>query len=208
MEEILASIRKIIADDQALPITPRLQREELPEAYPSPAPIVHAPAYTPPAYAPAAYAPVDAPLSDARLRPPPARPAFDLAGSVVAPPPRPRIEQPSSDIRSFAPPRPPQPMPPRLVEVQAPAPVHAPAHTPAPAPAINEQLLSDQANLAVASAFQALSATRVTMPSTEALDAMAREMLRPMLKQWLEDNLPTMVERLVRAEIERVARGR
>ena len=95
-------------------------------------------------------------------------------------------------------------MPPRLVEVQAPTPTPAPA----PAPAINEQLLSDQANLAVASAFQALSATRVTMPSTEALDAMAREMLRPMLKQWLEDNLPTMVERLVRAEIERVARGR
>jgi cell pole-organizing protein PopZ len=35
----------------------------------------------------------------------------------------------------------------------------------------------------------------------------AREMLRPMLKQWLDDNLPVMVERLVRAEIERVARG-
>jgi cell pole-organizing protein PopZ len=32
-------------------------------------------------------------------------------------------------------------------------------------------------------------------------------MLRPMLKQWLDDNLPAVVERLVRAEIERVARG-
>jgi cell pole-organizing protein PopZ len=29
-----------------------------------------------------------------------------------------------------------------------------------------------------------------------------------MLKAWLDDNLPTMVERLVRAEIERVSRGR
>jgi len=29
-----------------------------------------------------------------------------------------------------------------------------------------------------------------------------------MLKTWLDDNLPGMVERLVRAEIERVARGR
>jgi cell pole-organizing protein PopZ len=28
-----------------------------------------------------------------------------------------------------------------------------------------------------------------------------------MLKQWLDDNLPVLVERLVRAEIERVARG-
>jgi len=36
----------------------------------------------------------------------------------------------------------------------------------------------------------------------------AREMLRPMLKQWLDDNLPAMVERLVRVEIERLARGR
>jgi len=33
-------------------------------------------------------------------------------------------------------------------------------------------------------------------------------MLRPMLKGWLDDNLPAMVERLVRAEIERVSRGR
>jgi hypothetical protein len=40
------------------------------------------------------------------------------------------------------------------------------------------------------------------------LDGMVREMLRPMLKAWLDDNLPNMVERLVRAEIERVSRGR
>ena len=30
----------------------------------------------------------------------------------------------------------------------------------------------------------------------------------PLLKQWLDENLPTIVERMVRAEIERVARGR
>jgi cell pole-organizing protein PopZ len=34
------------------------------------------------------------------------------------------------------------------------------------------------------------------------------ELLRPMLKAWLDENLPEMVERLVRAEIERVSRGR
>jgi len=37
---------------------------------------------------------------------------------------------------------------------------------------------------------------------------MAREMLRPLLKQWLDENLPAMVERLVRVEIERLARGK
>jgi len=35
---------------------------------------------------------------------------------------------------------------------------------------------------------------------------MVREMLRPMLKVWLDDNLPTIVERLVRGEIERAQR--
>lgn len=39
------------------------------------------------------------------------------------------------------------------------------------------------------------------------LDEMAEEVLRPMLQEWLDDNLPTLVERLVREEIERVARG-
>jgi uncharacterized protein len=37
---------------------------------------------------------------------------------------------------------------------------------------------------------------------------MVRDMLRPMVKTWLDDNLPTLVERLVREEIQRVARGR
>jgi len=37
---------------------------------------------------------------------------------------------------------------------------------------------------------------------------LVRDMLRPMLKVWLDDNLPPLVERLVRNEIERVARGR
>ena len=37
---------------------------------------------------------------------------------------------------------------------------------------------------------------------------LVKEMLRPMLKSWLDENLPPMVERLVRQEIERVSRGR
>jgi cell pole-organizing protein PopZ len=40
------------------------------------------------------------------------------------------------------------------------------------------------------------------------LEDLVQDMLRPMLKGWLDENLPGMVERLVRAEIERVARGR
>lgn len=68
-------------------------------------------------------------------------------------------------------------------------------------------LVSPDAAASIASHFQALAASMVINDSG-LLHEYAREMLRPMLKQWLDDNLPVMVERLIRAEIERVARGR
>jgi cell pole-organizing protein PopZ len=68
-------------------------------------------------------------------------------------------------------------------------------------------LLSPATTDAVDSAFDALAQT-VLVQNSRTLDDLVREMLRPMLKAWLDDNLPTMVERLVRAEIERVSRGR
>jgi uncharacterized protein len=40
------------------------------------------------------------------------------------------------------------------------------------------------------------------------LDELVQDMLRPMLREWLDDNLPQLVERLVREEIQRVSRGR
>lgn len=39
------------------------------------------------------------------------------------------------------------------------------------------------------------------------IEAMVREMLRPILKEWLDENLPAVVERMVEKEISRVARG-
>jgi len=59
----------------------------------------------------------------------------------------------------------------------------------------------------VDSAFNSLAQT-VLVQNARTLEDLVREMLRPMLKTWLDDNLPGMVERLVRAEIERVSRGR
>ena len=70
-----------------------------------------------------------------------------------------------------------------------------------------EPLLSPEANEAVTASFGALSAS-LAARSAEVADGLMREMLRPMLKQWLDENLPAIVERLVRAEIQRVARGR
>ena len=39
------------------------------------------------------------------------------------------------------------------------------------------------------------------------LEQIVRELLRPLLKQWLDQNLPGMVERIVREEVERIARS-
>lgn len=68
-------------------------------------------------------------------------------------------------------------------------------------------LLSNATSAAVDSAFNALAQT-VLVQNARTLEDLVREMLRPMLKVWLDDNLPGLVERLVRAEIERVSRGR
>ena len=70
------------------------------------------------------------------------------------------------------------------------------------------ELLSSQAASAANSAFSRLNdATAPRSPRAERpLDEMTRDCLRPLLKAWLDENLPGMVERLVREEIARVAR--
>jgi cell pole-organizing protein PopZ len=67
-------------------------------------------------------------------------------------------------------------------------------------------LLSREATAAVGSAFNTLTATVKKHEPT--LEDIVRETLRPMLKSWLDENLPHVVERMVQAEIERVTRGR
>jgi len=69
-----------------------------------------------------------------------------------------------------------------------------------------ERLISQATDAAVGNAFNALAHT-VLSNNGRTLDDLVKEMLRPMLKVWLDDNLPTIVERLVRSEIERVSRG-
>ncbi len=56
-------------------------------------------------------------------------------------------------------------------------------------------------------AFSALAHT-ILAQNARTLEDLVAEMMRPMLKSWLDDNLPSLVERLVREEIERVSRGR
>lgn len=83
----------------------------------------------------------------------------------------------------------------------------ASARPPRHAAGLANGLMSPQTDAAVASAFGRLANTILTQdPRT--IEDLVGDMLRPMLKDWLDDNLPVLVEKLVREEIERVSRGR
>ncbi|MBZ6076828.1 PopZ family protein [Microvirga puerhi] len=78
----------------------------------------------------------------------------------------------------------------------------------ATAPADGEDtLLSGVADAAVAASFGRLGAT-LTAKTPQTMEGFVAEMLRPLLKDWLDENLPALVERLVQAEIERIVRAR
>jgi cell pole-organizing protein PopZ len=221
MEEILASIRRIIADDDAA--RPPQATEAAKPADPAPpaparateqpTPLAAQPAASP-APAPAAvsnsqadidalFAKVDTPPSD---RFPVAKPATDdildltedMQTSTPAPPAFRKIDGEPDVVFNEADPEPPAPVIRPMIE-QARCQLQQEGQ--------ERSLLSPAASAAVDSAFNALAQT-VLMQNSRTLDDLVCEMLRPMLKSWLDDNLPHMVERLVRAEIERVSRGR
>jgi uncharacterized protein len=78
-----------------------------------------------------------------------------------------------------------------------------PASRPESAP--GAPLLSPRTSAAVDTAFNSLTQT-VLSQNPRTLEDLVREMLKPMLREWLDANLPDMVERMVRAEIERLSR--
>ncbi|WOJ88186.1 DUF2497 domain-containing protein [Methylocapsa polymorpha] len=162
MEEILLSIRRIIADDQAL----FASRDALP------------------AETSQATAEVDAETSD--FADAAYEPRLDHAPDIRAL----EGDQPSAS-RPLGKEASAKPNPAASATVDLDAPPH---------------LLSPAADASVASAFNALVASRFVRNS-DAIAALTHEMLRPMLKAWLDDNLPALVERLVQAEIERLAQG-
>jgi len=52
--------------------------------------------------------------------------------------------------------------------------------------------------------LQTVAATVPPVPAVNPLEDMVREMLRPILKQWLDDHLPQMVDEHVKREISRI----
>lgn len=87
------------------------------------------------------------------------------------------------------------------------APMAAKTETAArPEPDTPSALVSMETGTKVAAAFDDLNSA-IAEGRMRSFEELAQELLRPMLAEWLDDNLPTLVERLVREEIERVARG-
>jgi len=177
MEEILASIRRIISDESgaetpepARPAPPSLASAAKPAAPPSP------------------------PAPPTRQEPDVLE-LTDMVETKVEPIFKP-VESPDVEFRE------------QMRRRQEPEPL-ASAAVPARASyptKLDEQLLSQRASEAVSTAFGTLANTMFAEGS-RSIEDVVREMLKPLLKTWLEDNLPSLVERLVRAEIERVSRG-
>ncbi|ALL13556.1 DUF2497 domain-containing protein [Caulobacter henricii] len=167
MEEILASIRRIISEDDA---------PAEPEAAPAP----------PPAPEPVYEAPVEDDV-------------LELT-DPISPEPEPEPLESVGDLDVYSP--------------AAPEPEPAPAYTPpAPSPAFNrdevaDNLVGDHAAGLAASAFGSLSSALLMPKDARTLEDVVRELLRPLLKEWLDQNLPRIVEAKVEEEVHRIARGR
>jgi hypothetical protein len=83
---------------------------------------------------------------------------------------------------------------------------------PAPAawrpPVEDEPLIADSAADSAGAAFGHLART-VSMPvDGKSLEDVVRELLRPLLKSWLDEHLPEIVQARVDAEVARIARTR
>ncbi|MNK16003.1 hypothetical protein D3C87_341640 [compost metagenome] len=176
MEEILASIRRIISEDDAPAETAAAAPEPVVEAAPAPEPLVEA---------------VEpAPVEDEVL---------ELTERYEAP-----AAESIGDLE---------------VADVAPFPAAEPASEPVAAP-VYDSLVGESAAASAASAFAGLAATfqKPETPAASApqdlpfvsgntVEAMVQNMLRPMLKDWLDANLPGIVEAQVRKEVERIARN-
>jgi cell pole-organizing protein PopZ len=191
MEEILASIRRILNDDDvpaeppAVPEPPAAEEEDVlvldetmlvadaPADVAESQPAVHAEEPEPASFEAAAEAP--GLVEPDRYEPD----AFE------------RLAEPES-------------LPPAVQEMPGGTPV--PVEQPSPAPELIGAAAAAAAASSVGTLVRTLAAGRATQVYTggPTLEDMVRAELLPLLKDWLDMHLPPMVERLVRAEIERV----
>ncbi|MCA6296107.1 MAG: DUF2497 domain-containing protein [Phenylobacterium sp.] len=161
MEEILASIRRIISEDDVEQSEPIEEEDGFPpQRAPDPEPEIE----------------------EEEPPPPPPEPELELEPDPepVPEPAPPAVEQ--EDVLELTD---------RIEPLQD----------------IEPALVSDPTAAAAAAAFGHLSASILMPHDLRTLEDVVRELLRPLLKQWLDDNLPEIVEAQVQAEIERISRS-
>lgn len=184
MEDILASIRRILSEDDAPPPAEPQPNEDVtgPE---------HAPAASP------ELVELEVIALDASMLV--EEPGIGVELQPIAPPPAPPRPAPRAPTEGAGGER---------ERMPAPEPVRF--ERPAPEPA-DHGLIGEPATTAAASSVGSLLRTlareRQNMAVSRGgptLEDLVREEMRPILQEWLNANLPPLVERLVRAEIERV----
>ncbi len=192
MEEILASIRRIISDDQAKAPADPVASESLRAAVPAPKPVT--------------IEQDDDDILD--LQPKADKPPRQKEPHLITDDPvdndlnfqepvavMPVVEQPpkgQDDIDAL------------MAEAEfASLPMAPPV---IPLETQIERLVSPTTDRMVTTAFSSLANTVLTN-NARTLEDLMQDVMRPMIRSWLDDNLPTIVERLVRSEIERVSRG-
>ncbi len=199
MEEILASIRRIISEDEeeelnaaAAPKTPPLRKQPAPGAEPSKS------------------------APQAKTAATPTTPVAEEADKKDEKPAAPAAEQPEAALVNAEP---------EATAAEAATeekPDNADAHlateqvemikqstAATPRDAFDESIVSDVSAAAATASFQALSHNlRVSAGEGHTLEDLVVEMLKPMVKEWLDANLPAIVERKVEDEVERIARRR
>ena len=188
MEEILASIRRIISEDDAPAETGPVAVAPQPAPEPHPEPVVFSSALmdeTPSMEEPHASDEDVLELTEA-YQAPAAESLGDLDISSADP-------FPAESVFAVAPP--------------------TPEYSPSPVPE-HDSLVGDSAAASAASAFAGFASTLrkpdLMEPQTASgptVDELARSLLRPLLKEWLDTNLPAIVEAQVRKEVERIARS-
>lgn len=180
MEEILSSIRRIISEDGE----PVDEDEESPEPEPTPEPEPEPEPTPEPEPEPVAAAPEPEPAVEEAFD----ENVLELTDAV----------EEDADIIDLV-----EPLP-------EPA-VAGPAATGAPAEYLDDSLVSDPTADATTAAFSALAGTvsdakGVALGRThQTLEELVRELLRPMLKEWLDANLEPIVARAVEREITKLA---
>jgi cell pole-organizing protein PopZ len=112
-------------------------------------------------------------------------------------------ETAEDDILELSEPAPEPVIEPVAVEAPAPVPVEPVVETPAQPP---ETIVSEEVAEASRARLDTLSRLIVKpeMTGSDTLEGLVREMLKPMLREWLDANLPELVETMVAKEIARI----